>query len=66
MSERSSTGQPPKYVTPAEVRAIPNEQWEEWIGRGYFPITEFDPSCLKTAATILSATRRRMEAAERG
>lgn len=52
-----------RYRTPADVRAIPNAQWERWV-RGYesFPFSEFSSewSVQKTVTTILDATERRL------
>lgn len=53
-----------RYRTPAEIRAIPNEQWEAWIRGNSLPFTAFSASaeCQKTLQTIVAATVRRMKA----
>ena len=61
----SDTGLP-FYRTPAEVRAIPQTQWEEWARNGGASPDLFSPDdgCLQTADAILRATRRRLDAME--
>lgn len=52
-----------RYRTPAEVRAIPNAQWEAWIDGNNLPFTAFSASadCQEVLRTIIKATLRRME-----
>lgn len=61
----SSTGQPPKYLTPADVRAIPNAQWEIWVQDKHIPWDLFAPdeNVYGVAFNIAKATIRRMDAA---
>ena len=53
-----------RYRTPAEIRAIPNEQWEAWIHGNNLPFTSFSAAagCQECLRTIVKATVRRMEA----
>ena len=55
-----------RYRTPAEIRAIPNQQWETWIRGNNLPFTAFsaEAACQKTLQTIIAATLRRMKAQE--
>lgn len=52
------------FRTPADVRAIPNAQWEAWIRDEHIPWDEFSTvgDVLMAARAILKATRRRMDA----
>jgi hypothetical protein len=59
----SSTGPRLRYRTAADVRAIPNEQWESWArGDEPFPGVAFsaDRWAQRTLREILSATERRL------
>ena len=59
----SSTG--PRFRTPADVRAIPNDQWERWIsGVEACPPTAFsaEAGCQMTVRHLVKATLRRMDA----
>lgn len=61
----SSSGPRLRYRTAADVRAIPNDQWEQWIsGVEACPPTAFsaEASCQMTVRYVAAATRRRMEA----
>jgi len=51
-----------RYRTPAEVRAIPNEQWETWIRGNNLPFTSFSAAsdCQECLRTIVKATLRRL------
>lgn len=52
-----------KYRTPADVRAIPNEQFERWVlGYDSFPFSEFSAALdvQDTLGFILDATCRRL------
>lgn len=52
-----------KYRTPAEVRAIPNEQWDRWVlGYDSFSGLEFSAASdvQETLGFILDATCRRL------
>ena len=53
-----------RYRTPAEIRAIPNGQWETWIRGNNLPFTSFSAAadCQKTLRYVLKATLRRMKA----
>ena len=58
----SSTGL--RFRTAADVRAIPNEQWEEWLRTLSVPVYAFTTSEARlTALHIVRATTRRMRAA---
>ena len=62
MEQRSTTGL--TYRTPADVRAISNEQWGRWFTTGTNPLALFSPDlhtqmCLRH---VLKATVRRIEA----
>lgn len=61
----SSTGPRFRYRTPADIRSIPNERWEDWLRTGTLPFQSFlaERSCQMTLRWIVKATRRRMEAA---
>ena len=57
---------PLRYRTAEQVRAIPNEFWEQWLGTepvsvpfAQFAATAEVQTCLKH---VLNATKRRMEA----
>lgn len=58
-----------RYRTAIEVRAIPNEQWEQWLATE--PPTVPFPSFAAIAevqgcmSTIIAATKRRIEAQRR-
>lgn len=57
----SSSGQ--RFTTPAEVRAIPSEQWEVWVQNGTVPTERFvGADTRRTAYHVMRATRRRLEA----
>ena len=66
--QRSSTGQPPKYLTPTDVRAIPAAQWETWVQAKHIPWDEFAPdeNTYQVAFNIAKATIRRLDARKRG
>ena len=53
-----------RYRTPAEIRAIPNGQWESWIRGNNLPFTSFSAAadCQECLRTIVKATLRRMDA----
>jgi len=53
------------YRTPADVRAIPNRQWEEWLREDAVPFRAFAPAahCQMALRHVLKATQRRMAAA---
>lgn len=53
-----------RYRTPAEIRAIPNQQWEAWIRGNNLPFAAFSAAadCQQTLRAILNATLRRMKA----
>ena len=63
--QRSSTG--PRFRTPADVRAIPNERWEEWLRTDTLPFPAFYPTrgVQTVLRTVIRATRRRTDAARR-
>lgn len=52
-----------RYRTPADVRAIPNEQWEEWLHGETLPFPAFSAAreVQTTLRTLIKATRRRTE-----
>ena len=54
----SSTG--PRFRTPADVRAIPNEQIDEWVRAGTLPLHEFGPECELVLGAVVRSARRRM------
>lgn len=56
----SSTGL--RFRTPADVRAIPSSQWEEWIRAKVIPWEQFAPDVYAVGHTIAKATLRRMDA----
>lgn len=53
-----------RYRTPAEIRSIPNEQWETWLRGNNLPFTSFSAAadCQEVLRTIVRATLKRMEA----
>lgn len=61
----SSTG--PRFRTPADVRAIPNDQWERWLRDNGVPFGAFAATfeTQKTMRTLIEATRRRIVAKSR-
>lgn len=61
----SSSGRRLRYRTPADVRAIPNGQWERWVlEHESFPFSGFsaERAVQKTVRTIFAATSRRVKA----
>ena len=58
----SGTGPRLRYRTPADIRAIPNERWEDWLRTGTLPFQVFpaERSCQLTLRWIVKATRRRV------
>lgn len=55
------------YRTPAEIRAIPNEQWERWLRQRSVPWTQFaaTPDCQRTLKYVVKAARGRIKAKNR-
>lgn len=53
-----------RYRTAAEIRAIPNGQWEQWLRAGTLPFAAFSASaeCQKVLRAVLKATQRRLKA----
>ena len=51
-----------RYRTAADVRAIPNLQWAEWLRSGTVPFNEFSPErgCQMAMRTLINAHARRM------
>lgn len=50
------------YHTPADVRAIPQEQWERWIVTATTPTERFvGADTRRVAFEVMRATRRRLE-----
>ena len=52
-----------KYRTPAEVRAIPNQQWERWVlGYESYPFSDFSAAgdVQETVGAIIDAICRRV------
>lgn len=58
----SSTGQ--RFRTPADVRAIPNAQWERWHADGTnpFPLFSADQLTQRCLRHVVKAHLRRIEA----
>ena len=56
----SSTGL--MFRTAADVRAIPNQQWERWIETESVPFRAFasERRCQQVLRHVVKATRRRM------
>jgi len=62
-ANKTSTGL--LYRTPADVRAIPNEQWERWLrGQEHVSPTAFssEASCQMALRYVAKAHQRRIEA----
>lgn len=51
----------PTFRTPADVRAIPNATWDEWLSADAVPWTAFSPErwTQRTLREIVKATGRR-------
>lgn len=60
----SSTGPRLRYRTAADVRAIPNQQWERWHRDGVNPLPMFsaEASCQMALRYAMQAHVRRIEA----
>ena len=63
----SSTGPRLRYRTPADIRAIPNGQWEQWVLARDVPWGAFsaERGCQTVLRLVLRATARRMLAVSR-
>lgn len=56
----SSTG--PTFRTPADVRAVPNEQWEQWLRTDAVPFRAFacERWTQRALREVVNATGRRL------